>query len=238
MSLFLLKSIIAIFFLGAALTAAWAMLTLMGKMEKKTSPETLRKIHKGAGFCFGVLLLVLSVICIIYSGKAGDQISLRAVLHAYLALFLLVIFAFKVVVVRFFRQFLKIIPSLGMTVLVLAVVIFFSSAGYYFLRSGQADPPPAASSRTAAPVSLGSSENGAQIFQSQCAVCHFSDKEDRKSGPGLKGILKKDKLPASGRPATPENILRQLRTPFLAMPAFPSLAGQDAADLLAYLKTL
>jgi len=27
-------------------------------------------------------------------------------------------------------------------------------------------------------------------------------------------------------------------TPALAMPAFPSLTGQDAADLLAYLNTL
>jgi len=238
MSLFLLKSIIAIFFLGAALTAALAMLTLMGKMERKTGPEKLRKIHKGAGYSFVALLIVLSVICIIYLGKAGDQISLRAVFHTYLALFLLAIFALKVIIVRFFRQFLKIIPSLGMTVLVLAVVLFLSSAGYYFLRSGRSNPRPAASSPTDVPVSLGSTENGAQIFRSQCGTCHFADKEDRKSGPGLKGILKKDRLPASGRPATPENILRQLKTPYLAMPAFPSLAGQDAADLLAYLKTL
>lgn len=48
MSLFLMKSIIAVFFLLAALTAAFAMLTLMGKAEKKTGPETLRKIHKDA----------------------------------------------------------------------------------------------------------------------------------------------------------------------------------------------
>jgi mono/diheme cytochrome c family protein len=238
MSLFLLKSIIAIFFLLAALTAALAMLTSMGKMERKTSPETLRKIHKSAGFAFGLLLLVLSIICIIYLGKAGDQISLRAVLHTYLALFLLVIFFLKVIIVRFFRQFLRVIPTLGMTVLVLAVVIFLSSAGYFFLRSATSRPQPAPSPPAAAPSLLGSAENGTHIFQSQCAGCHFADKEDRKSGPGLKGILRRERLPVSGRPATPENILKQLKTPYLAMPSFPSLDGPDAADLLAYLKTL
>ena len=238
MPLFLLKSIIAIFFLGTALTAALAMLTLMGKMERKTGPETLRKIHKRAGFVFGFLLLVLSIICIIYLGKAGDQISLRAVLHTYLALFLLAIFTLKIIIVRFFRQFLKIVPTLGMTVLVLAVVIFLGSAGYFFLRSAAIEPQPAAPSPKPASPVQDSAENGALIFQNQCAACHFTDKEDRKSGPGLKGILIKERLPVSGRPASPENILKQLNSPYLAMPSFPSLVGKDAADLLAYLKTL
>jgi mono/diheme cytochrome c family protein len=238
MSLFLMKSIIAIFFLGAGLTAALAMLTLMGKVEKKISPEALRKIHKAAGIAFGLLLLALSVMCIIYLRKAGDQISLRAVLHSYLALFLLVIFFLKVTIALFFRQYLKVVPTLGLTVLVLAVVIFFSSAGYFFLRSAAADPKPPAPSPSAESDVPGRAENGALIFESHCAACHFSEKFDRKIGPGLKGILKKEKLPESGRPANPENILKQLKTPYLAMPAFPLLTGQDAADLLAYLKTL
>jgi len=51
----------------------------------------------------------------------------------------------------------------------------------------------------------GRAENGALIFDSHCAACHFADKFDRKIGPGLKGILKKEKLPAGGRPANPEN---------------------------------
>jgi hypothetical protein len=238
MSLFLLKSIIAIFFIAAGLTAALAMLTLMGKVEKKTSPEALRKIHKAAGIAFGLLLLALSIICIIYLRRAGDQISLRAVFHSYLALFLLVIFFLKVTIALFFRQYLKVVPTLGLTVLVLAVVIFFSSAGYFFLRSAAADhkpPYPLPSVEAGVP---GRAENGALIFESHCAACHFADKSDRKIGPGLKGILKKEKLPVSGRPADPENILKQLKTPYLAMPAFPSLTGQDAADLLAYLNTL
>jgi len=238
MSLFLVKSIMAVFFLAAAVIAAWAMLTLMGKMDRKTGPETLRKIHKAAGYSFGLLLLILSIICMIYLRKAGGQISLRAVLHTYLALFLLTVFFLKVIIVRFFRQFLKIVPTLGMTVFVLAVVLFLSSAGYFFLRSAAGDPRPTVSPPAAGPALQGDAEKGAQIFQSHCASCHFADKKDTKSGPGLKEILKRERLPVSGRPATPENILRQLDAPYLAMPSFPTLIGQDAADLLAYLKTL
>ncbi len=238
MSLFLIKSIIAVFFVLAALTAGLSMLTLMGKTEKKTGPETLRKIHRAAGIAFGILLLVLSVICVIYWGKSGDQISLRAVIHAYLALFLLAVFSLKVIIVRFFRQFLKVIPTLGMTVLVLAVVIFLSSAGYFFLRYSAAVPKSPAAPPAAAPFPAGNAENGFRIYQSLCAACHFPDQEDRKMGPGLKGILRKEKLPASGRPASPENILKQLTTPFMAMPAFTTLTGQETADLLTYLKTL
>lgn len=236
--MFLLKSLLGIVFIVAALTAALAMLTLMGKAEKKTSPDRLRNIHKAAGVVFGILLLTISFLCITYLAKAGDQVSPRAVLHSYLALFLVVIFFLKVTIALFFRQFLRIVPTLGMSVFVLAAVVFFYSAGYYFLRTSAADPVTLSSPSFRLPDAQGRAENGRRVFGSHCTTCHFADKEDWKVGPGLKGILKRDKLPASGRQAIPENILRQIRTPYLAMPSFPSLAGQELADLLAYLKTL
>lgn len=238
MSQFLLKSIVAVFFLVAGLTAALAMLTMMGRADEKKNPARLLRIHKGAGIVFGLLLLTLSVMCVRYWVKAGDEISLRAVLHSYLSLALLVIFCLKVIIVQFYRQLLKFVPTLGLTVLVLALVIFLSSAAYYFLRTGQASlqtlpssPPPQSGIREDA-------ASGERLFKSLCAGCHASDSEEWRTGPGLRGILRKDKLPKSGRPATAENILKQLQTPYLAMPAFHSLSAQDTACLLAYLKTL
>jgi hypothetical protein len=62
MPLFLIKSIIALFLLITASTAAFSMLTLLGKAEKKTDPAVLRKIHRSAGFVFCLLLLVLIVL--------------------------------------------------------------------------------------------------------------------------------------------------------------------------------
>jgi mono/diheme cytochrome c family protein len=88
------------------------------------------------------------------------------------------------------------------------------------------------------PSSQGIIENGMALFNSQCASCHYADREESRNGPGFKNILKRDELPASKRPATVENILLQLKRPFRVMPPFPSLSEQESADLLVYLKSL
>ena len=251
MTLFMLKSLLAILFLGAALTAAAAMLTMMGKLEKKTDPLILKKVHKIAGYAFAVLLVVLSVICAVIAGRMGDAMSARAVAHSVLAIFLLGIFGLKWVIVKFFRQYLKYAPGLGMTVMVLAFVVFMVSAGYFFLRLAfspaagsslnpqvKAPGPAGAGSPDFQPASRGNPEKGAALFAGLCAGCHHADREETAVGPGLKGILKKEKLPASGRPATPENVRAQLLSPYLTMPSFKDLSPQNVADLLAYLGTL
>ena len=46
MSFFLIKSILALFFLASAVSAVLSMLTMMGKAEKKVSPKTLRNINR------------------------------------------------------------------------------------------------------------------------------------------------------------------------------------------------
>ena len=79
MSFFLFKSILAVFFLITALIALLSMLTMMGKTEKKSSPNTLRKMHKISGFLFLILLFVISYFCLKYWMKLGDQASTRAV---------------------------------------------------------------------------------------------------------------------------------------------------------------
>jgi len=79
---------------------------------------------------------------------------------------------------------------------------------------------------------------GQALFEAKCAFCHYVDREETKIGPGLKGVLARPALPASGRPATADNIRSQLASPVGKMPAFTSLSQQEIADLLAYLKTL
>jgi len=238
MSIFLIKSLIAVLFLAAAATAAFSMLTLMGKVEKKADPLKLRKLHKLAGFTFGVLLLILSVLCFNYWTKAGDGISARAVFHSYLSLALLAVFFLKFLIVKIFRGFLKVAPALGLTIFAMALVVFLGSAGYYFLRSVRAPAVSAAVTAELPPGPSADARQGAMIFQGRCAGCHFADRLDAKSGPGLSGLLYRPTLPASGRPATVENVRQQLKTPFLAMPAFPDLSEQGLTDLIAYLKTL
>ena len=79
---------------------------------------------------------------------------------------------------------------------------------------------------------------GRALFEAKCSFCHYVDRDQTKIGPGLKGVLTKASLPASGRPATLDNVRSQLKSPVGKMPAFASLSEQEIADLLAYLKTL
>jgi mono/diheme cytochrome c family protein len=225
--------------MAAGFTAFLTMMTSMGRVEKKLSPLTLRRIHRTAGLFFGILLLMLSYLCLRYLVAAGDRLSTRAVFHSVLSLFLVVIFFVKVSIVRYFKQFLKYAPGLGVTVFCLAFVVMMTSAGYYFLRPTLRTEPPVATPPLSQNAALtGNSERGMELFRVYCSSCHYPDQEKTKSGPGLKGVLKKEKLPVSGRPAVVDNVLKQLRAPYLAMPSFGFLSDQELADLIAFLQAI
>ncbi len=237
MSLFMIKSILAIFFMLAAIVATFSMLTLMGKTERKTSTTFLRRMHKGSGLVFIAFLLVLTYLCLRYWAKAGDQVSTRAVFHAVLSFAVIIVLILKLSIVRFYKQFLRFAPVMGLTVFALSFVVFSISAGFFFLRTlcAKTTASEVSASQT---IIRGEPEKGVLLFNRMCSFCHYPDREESKQGPGLKNILKKEKLPSSGRPANIENIKKQLKTPFIAMPSFSDLADQEIADLIAYLEKL
>jgi mono/diheme cytochrome c family protein len=245
MTIYLLKSIIAVFFLALALAAALSMLTVMGRAEKKTSPDTLRKIHRVTGYIFALFLLGLSTLGIRIVVQSGDSLPVRAVIHGFIGLFLLAIFLLKLLIARFYRQLLRLMPALGMTVFVMSMVMF-SMAGYYFLRAvasepvpGEPSPPPAATPVDPRASSLsGDVDNGAALFASLCSSCHHADREENKVGPGFKGLFRMAALPYSRKPVTEGNIRQQLVRPALSMPSFARMSEQEIADLMAFLKTL
>ena len=242
---YLIKSIIAVVLLAFSLTAALSMLTLMGRIEKKASPDRLRRFHRLAGYLFALLLLGLSALGTAIVVRQGDSLPLRAVIHGFIGLFLLAVFFLKVLVVRFYRQFLRLMPVLGMTIFVLSLVMF-SMAGYFFLRAAASEPvpgkaifPPAASSLQNPPPGVdGSVQRGSSRFANLCASCHYPAREENKIGPGLKGLFARPSLPYSGLAVTEENVRQQLVRPALSMPSFARLTDQELADLVAYLKTL
>ena len=238
MSIFLIKSILSLFFLLAGLSAVISMFTIMGRQEKKMKPVTLRKIHKTSGRIFFILLLVISYFCLKYLAMAGDQISTRASLHSVLAFSLVIILLLKISIVKKYKLFLKFAPTLGMIIFVLTFVVFCTSAGYYFLKT--ASPNPASSdSDNSSPVHAKTSiDHGEELFISKCSSCHFAEKEDLKNGPGLANLFKKDTLPSSGRPANRNNIKEQLFNPFQFMPSFKNLTEKELADLFVYLESL
>ena len=79
---------------------------------------------------------------------------------------------------------------------------------------------------------------GKDLFSNLCSGCHYMDRTDKLVGPGLKGVLKGPRLPRSGRPATPENVFRQLRQPFKDMPSFKHIPDEEVFNIIAYLNTL
>jgi cytochrome c2 len=238
MSFFLLKTILASIFLVVAVVAAISMLALMGKTEKKISPKTLRNTHKLAGRVFLLLLLLLLFLGLRHWIRIGDQASIRAVFHVVLALGLTIIFLLKVTIVKFYKQFLRFAPVMGLLVFSFAFVVFSISAGFYTLRSLGTES--AISEEIGEVISeiVGDADKGASYYETNCLSCHYPDSEDKKAGPGLKDLFKKEKLPHTGRPPTVENIKQQLIRPALVMPSFTKLTEQEMADLIAYLKTL
>jgi cytochrome c553 len=237
-----LKSYLAIPFLAAGITAVLLMFDLMGRPERKTSPDALRRGHKAAGYLFVVLLGILSYLCLAYVEALGDRMSHRAVLHSVLALGLIGVLVIKILIARFYRGLLRLVPALGITAFVLAFVVFFTSAGYFFLREAGvhgADETATAQGTSAYVSGLeGDAARGERVYADMCGACHNADSEDWLIGPGLKGVLGKERLPESGRPATLENIRSQILSPVGTMPAITSLSDQQMADLLAYMEGL
>jgi cytochrome c len=83
----------------------------------------------------------------------------------------------------------------------------------------------------------GDAAKGKEVFE-QCGVCHNADSTEKKMGPGLKGLFKKDKLSNDKKP-TEANIRAKIDEGGNGMPQYKDmLSDQEKDDLIAYLKTL
>jgi|SRR5579872_4586954 len=83
----------------------------------------------------------------------------------------------------------------------------------------------------------GNAAKGKDVFD-QCSVCHNADSAEKKIGPGLKGLFKKDKL-VNGKAPSDANVRAKIDEGGNGMPAYKDiLSDQEKDDLIAYLKTL
>jgi mono/diheme cytochrome c family protein len=84
----------------------------------------------------------------------------------------------------------------------------------------------------------GDAKKGGALFAQQCVTCHNANSNEKKLGPGLKGLFKMAKLP-NGKKNTEQNIRAQIDSGGNGMPPFKDmLSDQEKDDLIAYLKTL
>jgi cytochrome c2 len=83
----------------------------------------------------------------------------------------------------------------------------------------------------------GDAAKGKEVFE-QCSVCHNADSDEKKMGPGLKGLFKKEKM-VNGKKPTEENVRAIVNAGGNGMPGYEDLLTAEERDhLIAYLKTL
>ncbi len=83
----------------------------------------------------------------------------------------------------------------------------------------------------------GDPEKGKETFQ-QCGVCHNADSNEKKMGPGLKGLFQQDKM-TNGKKPTEANVRAKIDEGGNGMPAYKEMLSDEEKDnLMAYLKTL
>lgn len=242
MSIFLLKSLLSVLLLLSALVAFYTMFEIYGRTEKKYNVTKLIKVHRVNGFFFFILFLIISFLCVRFLLYAQSDLSPRSSLHTVIALALFGLLCFKILVATIYKGFYGKLPTAGFWVALLTFVIFGTSGGYYLLaqilareKGPEQTVPRGEIPLRADPKSITA---GQALFSSLCKGCHHTDRTAWILGPGLKGLLKEPRLPASGRPATAENIFNQLRKPFKDMPSFKNLSDEEVFTLIAYLNTL
>ncbi len=233
--IFLTKSILALVVTGLAILNLVVMLELLGRTgEKSFNPKKLRLIHRVIGYLFILLFLLISYFCITIMRGMGQDLPVRAALHGLFAVATFFLLSLKITLVRFYKKYYQMAVPMGLGVFILILTTTATSAGYYFTMRG------VSSFQRAPDFQEELVQEGARLFnENGCADCHYADRTDAKIGPGLKELFKRDKLPMSGwAVTTEENVRKQLRTPFRAMPSFAALSEEKVKALLAFLKTL
>ncbi len=79
---------------------------------------------------------------------------------------------------------------------------------------------------------------GRQIYAQKCEICHYSASVEKKIGPGLVGLMKRERF-RDGMKADDENLRRVIERGGKDMPGYRnSLKPAQIRDLIAYVKTL
>jgi cytochrome c2 len=80
---------------------------------------------------------------------------------------------------------------------------------------------------------------GKTLFQQKCAMCHYDTSEQKKIGPGLKGISKRGTFSVNGNKITDDSLKSWIENGDQLMPGFKdTLEPGQIKDLIAYVRTL
>ena len=77
------------------------------------------------------------------------------------------------------------------------------------------------------------------LFQQKCTICHYDTSDQKKIGPGLKGISKRGTFSVNGNKITDDSLKTWIENGDQLMPPFKDvLEPGQIKDLVAYVKTL
>lgn len=257
MSILFFKSILSLFMIVAAMIAMFTMFEIYGRSTQKYDSAKLKMIHRVNGIIYFILFLFIAYYCVKFIMASKMELSPRATFHSIFALTILLLFALKASFIRFYRQFYGQAKLLGILIALITFGMVGTSGIYYLLVTEFG------SSRNFDKIMKskmeGSTENiedkdeegkikvmtdpesisrGKSFFEENCSFCHDPHSTKTTVGPGLIGVLKNQTLPVSKKPATPENIAKQLKNPYDRMPSFSHLQENEILDIIAFLNTL
>ena len=94
-------------------------------------------------------------------------------------------------------------------------------------------------SKKAGASSSGSVSRGKTVFQQKCALCHYDTSDQKKIGPGLKGLNKRGTFSVNGNKITDDSLKTWIENGDQLMPPFKEqLEPAQLKDVIAYVKTL
>jgi hypothetical protein len=252
MSIYFLKTLLSVVMVLAAFLNVFTMFEAFGRGEKRYDVNKLKRIHRINGFFFLSIYFFVTYYCFRSIINGQLEPSPRATFHSVFALAVILLLALKVSFIEIYRQFYSKVLSIGPVIALLALGMIGTSGGYYLLVTRfhtdktfdeireykdkgvkQEDEGKGITiKKDPATISLGK-----KLFDANCIFCHDALSHNTVVGPGLKDVLKNEKLPVSERPATPENIRHQLREPFNKMPPFTKLTEEEVGNIIAFLNT-
>jgi cytochrome c len=80
---------------------------------------------------------------------------------------------------------------------------------------------------------------GKSLFQQKCSLCHYDTSDQKKIGPGLKGLSKRGTFSANGNKITDESLKTWIENGDQLMPPFKDvLEPAQIKDVITYVKML
>lgn len=248
MPIFLLKSLLSLILLLLTFIQMFTMFEVFGRTEKKYNIEKLRKIHMFNGKLYFLLYIFIMYFCLDFIYRTKAEPSTRATFHGIFAFTIIILLFLKVFFVRIYRQFYSHVKTIGILIALLTFGMVGTSGGYYLLvtkfgadilfkKAIEKEKEIPKEAIIIVRTDVQSIEKGKKLYESKCSFCHDPYGTETIVGPSHKGILKNKLLPISKKPATPENIVNQIRNPYRDMPSFSYLSDNDVLNIMAFLNT-